>query len=84
MVEITYVVVVGIITYILGAITKCFIETIPNKFIPIQNVVIGAISGCVCYFTQIESNLLQALVLCFIAANAAGGISDLMQTNSKK
>lgn len=75
--EITYVVVIAIITYILGSITKIFIDAIPNKFIPLQNVIIGIISGLICYFTKIEPNLLQALVLCLVATMGAGGVADL-------
>lgn len=75
--EITYAVIVLIVAYICGAITKTFIDAIPNKFIPLQNVIIGIISGLICYFTKIEPNLLQALVLCFISATGAGGIADL-------
>ena len=82
--EITYVVIVYIITYIFGAITKCFIDAIPDKFIPIQNVVIGIISGLICYFTKIEPNLVQALVLCFMAAIGAGGTADLAKVGKKK
>ena len=78
--EVTYVVIVGIITYILGAITKIFVDVIPNKYIPIQNVIIGLISGLICYFTKVEPNLLQSLVLCFFAATGAGGTADLLQT----
>ena len=79
-----FVVVVGIVTYILGAITKIFIDTIPNKFIPIQNVLIGTISGLICYFTVIEPNLLQALVLCLIASMGAGGTADLIQIKKEE
>ena len=75
--EITYCVIVFIITYIFGAITKCFIDSIPDKYIPIQNVIIGIISGLICYFVGIEPNLLQALVLCFRASIGAGGTADL-------
>lgn len=75
--EITYVVIISIITYICGAITKCFVDKIPNKYIPIQNVVIGLIAGFVCYFTKVETNLLQSLVLCLVASMGAGGIADL-------
>lgn len=82
--EVTYVVIVGIITYVLGAITKLFVDVIPNKYIPIQNVIIGLISGLICYFTKIEPNLLQALVLCFTAATAAGGTADLLKTKIGK
>lgn len=75
--EITYVIIVSIITYILGAITKIFVDAIPNKYIPIQNVVIGIASGLICYFAKIETNLLTAIVLCLTASNAAGGINGL-------
>lgn len=80
--EITYVIVIAIIAYIFGAITKIFIDSIPNKYIPIQNVIIGVISAIICYFTGIEPNLLQAIVLCLVACMGAGGIADLI--NIKK
>lgn len=81
--EITYCVIVFIITYIFGAITKCFINSIPDKYIPIQNVIIGIISGLICYFVGIEPNLVQALVLCFMAAIGAGGTADLAKVAKK-
>lgn len=80
--EITYVIIIAIIAYIFGAITKIFIDSIPNKYIPIQNVVIGVISAIICYFTGIESDLLQAIALCIVATMGAGGIADLI--NIKK
>ena len=80
--EITYVVVIAIIAYIFGAITKVWIDEIPNKYIPVQNVIIGVISAVICYFTGIEPNLLQAIVLCLVACMGAGGIADLI--NIKK
>ena len=82
--EVTYVIIVGIISYILGSITKIFVDSIPNRFIPIQNVLIGLISGLICYFTKVEPNLLQSLVLCFFAATGAGGTADLLQTKIDK
>ena len=81
--EITNVVIIAIIAYVLGSITKIFIEDIPNKFIPIQNVVIGVIAGLVCYFTKIETNLMQSLVLCLVATMGAGGIADLINIKNK-
>ena len=81
--EITYVIIIGIIAYICGAITKLFIEEIPNKYIPIQNVIIGAISAIICYFTGIETNLLQAIVLCLVATMGAGGVADLINIKNK-
>lgn len=82
--EITYVVVIAIIAYIFGAITKIFIDSIPNKYIPIQNVVIGLISGLICYFTGIETSLLQAIVLCLVACMGAGGVADLININKEE
>lgn len=82
--EITYVIIIAIIAYICGAVTKIFIDEIPNKYIPIQNVVIGLISALICYFTGIESNLLQAIVLCLVATMGAGGIADLINIKNKE
>ena len=82
--EITYVVIISIITYICGAITKCFVDKIPNKYIPIQNVVIGVIIGLICYFAGIEPNFLQAIVLCLVACMGAGGVADLININKEE
>lgn len=82
--EITYVIIISIIAYICGAITKIFIDEIPNKYIPIQNVVIGVISAIICYFTGIEPNLLQAIVLCLVATMGAGGAADLINIKNKE
>lgn len=76
--EITYVIIIAIVAYILGAITKIFIDAVPNKYIPIQNVIVGIVSALICYFTGIETNLLQAIVLCLVACMGAGGIADLV------
>ena len=81
--EITYVVIIAIVAYILGAITKVFIDNVPNKYIPIQNVIVGIISALIWYFTGVEPNLLQALVLCLVATMGAGGIADLINIKNK-
>ena len=78
--EITYVIIVGLVAYILGAVTKCFMDTVPNKYIPLQNVIIGIISALICYLCKIETNLLQAIVLCLTATMGAGGVADLYKT----
>lgn len=82
--EITYVIIIAIIAYMFGAITKLFVDTIPNKYIPIQNVIIGVISAVICYFTGIEPNLLQAIVLCVVATMGAGGVADLINIKNKE
>lgn len=82
--QITYVVITTLITYIFGAFTKMFVDAVPNKYIPIQNVIIGVISGVVCYFVGIEPDLLTSLVLCLISAIGAGGIADLTKITKKE
>lgn len=81
---ITYIVIIAVVAYVFGAITKAFVENIPNKFIPLQNVVIGIISALICYFTKIETDLLQSVVLCLVATMGAGGISDLIKLFKKE
>ena len=81
--NITYAVIITIVAYICGAFTKIFIDSVPNKYIPIQNVMIGVISALICYFCKIESDLLQAIVLCLLATMGAGGIYDLINIKNK-
>lgn len=82
--EITYLVIIGIVTYVFGAITKLFISKVPNKYIPIQNVLIGIFSALICYFCKIETNLLQAFVLCLSVTMGAGGVADLVKIVKSK
>ena len=77
--QITYIIVVALITYILGAFTKIKWDRIPNKYIPIQNVIIALISSFICYFTKLEPNFLNSLILCFMATMGAGGTSSLIK-----
>ena len=73
-------VIIMLVAYVFGAITKIFIENVPNKFIPIQNVVIGILSGIVCFFLRIDDNLLNSIVVCIMSTMSAGGIADLIET----
>ena len=75
--EVTYMVIVTLVTLIAGAITKTFVDVVPNKFIPLQNLIIGLVATAICYFSGVETNLLQALCLCVFASMGAGGIVDL-------
>lgn len=79
--EVTYIVVISLITYCLGAVTKAFVEQVPNKFLPLQNVVIGIVSGLICFFAGLEASILSSLVLCLMASMGAGGIADLSKIN---
>ncbi len=75
--EITNLLIVSIITYVLGAFTKIFFTKLPNKYIPLQNVLVGLISGFLSFFGGIETNLVQAIIACLIASMGAGGIADV-------
>ena len=77
--KITYVLIITLVSYILGSINKLFIKNIPDRFIPIQNVIIGFVSAFVCYFTKIETNLFDAIVMCLLSTMGAGGIHDLIE-----
>ena len=77
--QITYLIIIAIISYVLGAINKLKWQKMPNKYIPIQNVIIGVISGLVCYIFKIEPNFLNSMVLCLSSTMSEGGIADLMK-----
>ena len=82
--NLTTTIVISVVAYVLGAITKIFVYKIPNRFIPVQNVIVGIISGLICYFAKIEPNFLTALFSCIIATMGAGGLSDLVSSVKNK
>ncbi len=75
--EITYLVIIGIVTGVLGAFTKAFVDSVPNRFIPLQNVLIGLISAGICVYAKIETDMLKAIVLCLTATMSTAGLYDL-------
>ncbi len=68
-----------LVAYIFGAITKMFTQKLPNNFIPMQNVVIGIISGIICYFLKLDENLLNSILIGVMSTMSAGGIADLIE-----
>ena len=76
---ITLSVVIMLVAYIFGAITKIFIDKLPNKYIPIQNVIIGIISGIICFYLDIDNNLLNSILIGIMSTMSAGGIADLIE-----
>ncbi len=81
--QINYVLVVAMVTYILGTFTKTLFPNMPHKYIPLQNIVIGITSALICYFTKLEPNIIEAFTLCFSATLGAGGMHDLVTSLSK-
>ena len=77
---ITVSVVVMVVAYVCGAITKLLINNIPDRYIPIQNVIVGKLSGVICFFVGLEENILDAIIICLMSALSAGGVSDLIKT----
>ena len=82
--QITYVIIVALVTYVLGNFTKLKWNKIPSKYIPIQNILIALISTFICYFSKVETNFLQAFILCLAATMGAGGMADLVKTFKKE
>ncbi|MBO5375675.1 MAG: hypothetical protein J6A52_02365 [Bacilli bacterium] len=63
-------------TLVLGTICRTF-NICSEANIPLQNLIIGVISGFLCFFTGIENNLLSAIIFCVISSFSAGGVYDL-------
>ena len=82
--EVTYLMIIALVTYILGALVKTKINKIPNKYIPLQNVIIGLVAGIVCYLIKVEPNIVNSILLCLLATTGAGGIADLVNKNNYK
>ena len=82
---ITEIAIVSVCTLIFGAITKAFIDPIPNRFIPIQNVIIGIISAIVFYlFFSSDINFVEVLITCLVATLGAGGAHQVYKACSNK
>lgn len=75
--EIYYMSIVAMMTFVFGAINKACFESLPNRFIPLQNLFIGFFSGLICYFAHLESDLLESIFLCIMASMSSGGIFDM-------
>lgn len=71
--------VIMFVAYAFGVISKLFIAKIPNKYLPLQNLLIGFISALICFFAKLEPNFGEALIVCLMATMSAGGISDLIK-----
>lgn len=82
--KVTLSVVIMLVAYTFGAITKIFVEKLPNKYIPIQNVIIGLVSGIICYFLKIDDNIINSILIGIMSTMSAGGIADLIKINTKK
>lgn len=77
--EITIPSIIAFVTLLIGLISRK-LNIYNKKYIPIQNVLIGLLSGFLVWLTGLESNIYNALITCLISALSAGGLYDTLRT----
>jgi hypothetical protein len=81
--EITVALIITAITLLLGQITKA--TPIPNKYIPLQNIVIAVVSAVICIICKVENmGVLETIITCIFGTMSAGGIVDIKDVVKKK
>ena len=71
----------AIITAIIGVFTKDTI--IDSKYIPIQNLVIGILSGILAIVTGVYDNTINAMLIGIAISFGVGGAYDMVQIKNK-
>ena len=80
--EITVALIITAITLVAGQITK--VTPIPNKYIPLQNIIIAVLSAIICIIFKVENmTALETVLTCVISCMGAGGIADLKDVAKK-
>lgn len=79
--ELIFAVVTAVITGILGTLTKN--RVIPSKYIPLQNIVIGIISGLIAVYFGLFQDIPTALIMSLAIALGVGGAYDAAQIPKK-
>lgn len=81
--EITVAIIITALTLIAGEITK--LTSIPNKYIPLQNIIIAIIASIICIVFKVEDmSVLETIVTCIFGTMSAGGIADLKKVKQKE
>lgn len=81
--EITVALIITAITLVAGEVTK--ITNIPNKYIPLQNIIIAIISSIVCIVFKVENmSVLETILTCIFGTMSAGGLVDLKKVKEDK
>lgn len=81
--EITVALVVMAVTLIAGEITK--LTSLPNKYIPLQNIIIAIVASIVCIVFNVENmGALETVLTCIFATMSAGGIADMKKIVEKE
>lgn len=71
----------AIITAIIGVFTKDTL--IDSKYIPIQNLAIGILSGILAIVTGIYDNTINAMLIGIAISFGVGGAYDMVQIKNK-
>ena len=71
----------AIITAIIGIFTKDTI--VDSKYIPIQNLIIGILSGLLAIVTGIYDNTINAMLIGIAISFGVGGAYDMVQIKNK-
>ena len=71
----------AIITAIIGVFTKDTL--IDSKYIPIQNLIIGIVSGFLAIVTGIYDNTINAILIGIAISFGVGGAYDMVQIKNK-
>lgn len=71
----------AIITAIIGVFTKDTI--VDSKYIPIQNLIIGILSGILAIVTGIYDNTINAMLIGIAISFGVGGAYDMVQIKNK-
>lgn len=81
--EVTVAVIIAMVTLIAGEITK--ITTIPNKYIPLQNLLIACISIAICLIFKVQDmSILETIITCVFGSMSAGGIADIKKVTKSE
>ena len=79
--EILFGIAQAIVTAIIGVFTKDTI--VDSKYIPIQNLVIGILSGILAIVTGIYDNTINAMLIGISISFGVGGAYDMVQIKNK-
>ena len=81
--EITVALVITALTLIAGEITK--LTRLDNKWIPLQNIIIGIIAFIICIIFKVQNmSVLEIFITCVFGTMSAGGIADLKKIAKKE
>lgn len=79
--ELIFSVVTAVVTGVLGAIMKN--RVVPSKFIPIQNILIGLLAGCLALYFKLFNDAPTAMIVSLAISMGVGGTYDAIQIPKK-